>query len=104
MSPTLDSVTETRSIAAMREALQPDAAGMELHDRIRRLYPICRSITGDGVRQTLSILAEEIPLTVEEIPTGTPAYDWIVPRRVYQGRSGRADRRLPCVESPRRRI
>jgi aminopeptidase-like protein len=79
MSPTLDSVTETRSIAAMREALQPDAAGMELHDRIRRLYPICRSITGDGVRQTLSILAEEIPLTVEEIPTGTPAYDWIVP-------------------------
>src|SRR5262249_18464528 len=80
MSATLDSVTETRSIADARKAVQADAAGAELHDRIRRLYPICPSITGDGVRQTLSILAEEIPLTVEEVPTGTPAYDWSVPK------------------------
>jgi len=80
MSSTLDSVTEMRSIAATREMLRPDAAGAELHDRIRRLYPICRSISGDGVRQTLSMLAEEIPLTVEEVPTGTPAYDWSVPK------------------------
>jgi aminopeptidase-like protein len=80
MSTTLDSVTDMRSIAATREALHPDAAGAELHDRIRRLYPICRSITGDGVRQTLTILAEEIRLTVEEVATGTPAYDWSVPK------------------------
>lgn len=47
---------------------------------IHRLYPICRSITGNGVRQTLSILQEFIPLTVHEVPTGTQVLDWTVPR------------------------
>jgi aminopeptidase-like protein len=47
---------------------------------IARLYPICRSITGEGVRQTLSILQEHVPLEIREVPTGTPVFDWIVPR------------------------
>ncbi|MGI8436274.1 MAG: DUF4910 domain-containing protein [Chthoniobacterales bacterium] len=47
---------------------------------IARLYPICRSITGDGVRETLSILSESIPLQVHEVPTGTEIFDWTVPR------------------------
>ena len=47
---------------------------------IRRLYPICRSITGNGVRETLRILQEYIPLAVNEVPTGTPVFDWTVPK------------------------
>ena len=45
-----------------------------------RLFPICRSITGNGLRETLRILQQEIPLTLHEVPTGTPAFDWVVPR------------------------
>jgi len=44
------------------------------------LYPICRSITGEGVRQTLRILLRHIPLEVHEVPTGTPVFDWTVPK------------------------
>ncbi|MBO3746976.1 DUF4910 domain-containing protein [Streptosporangiaceae bacterium NEAU-GS5] len=54
--------------------------GQEMHDLVRRLYPLCRSITGDGVRQTLEIIGESIPIQVSEVATGTPVLDWIVPR------------------------
>src|SRR5262245_47190200 len=54
--------------------------GRRMHDLTETLYPICRSITGDGVRQTLAILKEEIPLTLFEVPTGTPVFDWTVPK------------------------
>lgn len=53
--------------------------GKELHRLIARLYPICRSITGDGVRQTLEILAEFMPLEISEVPSGTRVFDWTVP-------------------------
>jgi aminopeptidase-like protein len=46
----------------------------------RELYPICRSITGNGVRETLRRLAVEIPLKLHEVPTGTPVFDWTVPK------------------------
>jgi aminopeptidase-like protein len=47
---------------------------------MERLFPICRSITGNGVRETLAILREYLPnLVVHEVPSGTPALDWIVP-------------------------
>ena len=45
--------------------------GTEMHDIMVKLYPICRSITGDGVRKTLDIISEQIPLEKHEIPTGT---------------------------------
>jgi len=48
-------------------------------DLLKRLFPICRSITGDGVRQTLEILREVAEFKVVEVPSGTVCYDWIVP-------------------------
>ena len=51
-----------------------------MHILIAELYPICRSITGDGFRQTLRRLREQIPLDYHEVPTGTQVFDWTVPR------------------------
>ncbi|GIV30156.1 MAG: putative polysaccharide biosynthesis protein with aminopeptidase-like domain [Bacteroidia bacterium] len=45
-----------------------------------RLFPICRSITGNGVRETLKIISEIIPLNIHEIPSGTNVFDWTVPK------------------------
>lgn len=57
-----------------------DAVGTEMHNLIAELYPICRSITGDGVRHTLRVLSERIPLEIHEVPTGTRVFDWEVPK------------------------
>jgi len=56
------------------------AVGAAMHELIQELYPICRSITGQGLRQTLSRLALEIPLLQHEVPSGTAVFDWTVPR------------------------
>ena len=63
-------------------APEPDliATGREAYDLVSRLYPICRSITGEGVRQTLKLLQEVIPLDIHEVPTGTGVFDWTVPK------------------------
>ena len=58
----------------------PDGLGAQIHALITRLFPICRSITGDGVRSTLRILSEVAPLEVREVPSGTQVLDWNVPR------------------------
>src|SRR6185437_12014975 len=58
----------------------PPESGRELHGFAAKLYPICRSITGDGIRQTLNIIQEQIPLQISEVPTGTPVFDWTVPK------------------------
>lgn len=57
-----------------------DKAGKEMYQLISELYPLCRSITGNGVRQTLDILKQHVPLTVHEIPSGTKVFDWTVPK------------------------
>lgn len=54
--------------------------GREMHRLMEELYPICRSITGNGVRETLRILQRIIPIDVHEVPSGTRAFDWIVPK------------------------
>ncbi|MFB7365349.1 DUF4910 domain-containing protein [Streptomyces hydrogenans] len=54
--------------------------GEEMHALVKRLYPLCRSITGDGVRATLDIVGEYVPLQVHEVPTGTRVLDWTVPQ------------------------
>jgi len=60
----------------------PDAAtvGDELIELMRELFPIPRSLTGDGVRDTLAVLAREVPIEIVETPTGTEIFDWVVPR------------------------
>jgi aminopeptidase-like protein len=54
--------------------------GEELHQFAAELYPICRSITGDGIRQTLAQIHKRIPLDISEVPTGTQVFDWAVPK------------------------
>ena len=56
-----------------------DLLGAEMYSLIEQLYPICRSITGDGVRRTLEIVRESIPLEIHEVPSGTSVFDWTVP-------------------------
>ncbi len=51
----------------------------ELEKYFDRLWPICRSITGNGLRESFHILQELIPLQLEEIPSGTPVFDWEIP-------------------------
>ena len=67
-------------IAGRKTVLPPDDVGREMYELIAELYPLCRSITGDGVRKTLSILKKHIPLDIHEVPTGTPVFDWTVPK------------------------
>jgi aminopeptidase-like protein len=55
-------------------------AGEWMYRLIEELFPLTRSITGNGVRQTLHILERFIPLKVEEVPSRTPAFDWTVPK------------------------
>lgn len=54
--------------------------GQEMHRFIAELYPICRSITGGGVRETLHLIGKYIPVEIHEIPSGTKVFDWIVPK------------------------
>jgi aminopeptidase-like protein len=57
-----------------------DSLAARMHAAVRELYPICRSITGDGLRQSLRILSRIAPLTLREVPTGTQVFDWTIPR------------------------
>lgn len=54
--------------------------GHSMHQLVAELFPICRSITGEGVRETLRIIQRHIPLTIHEVPTGTKVFDWVVPQ------------------------
>jgi aminopeptidase-like protein len=60
-------------------ATETDSAGRDALELMRRLFPLCRSLTGDGVRATFDVIEEEIPITRTEIPSGTEVFDWIVP-------------------------
>jgi len=55
-------------------------AGDDMMAFIAEAFPICRSITGEGVRRTLAMIGERIPLEIREVLTGTPVFDWTVPR------------------------
>jgi aminopeptidase-like protein len=64
----------------MPDGAESDSLGQRMHDLARRLWPLNRSITGEGTRQTLRILREICPaMTLHEAPSGTAAFDWTVP-------------------------
>lgn len=67
-------------MSSLVRSLEQDLAGREMHALITRLYPLCRSMTGNGVRETLTILREHIPLTIHEVASGTQVFDWTVPK------------------------
>jgi aminopeptidase-like protein len=71
--------TELRPSAA-RPTIDASSVGQQMYEQIAELYPICRSITGDGVRRTLDLIGSKVSLQIHEVPTGTQVFDWKVPR------------------------
>lgn len=57
-----------------------NSIGSEMYHLMENLYPICRSITGNGVRQTLTEIKKYIDLQVHEVPTNTQVFDWTIPK------------------------
>jgi len=66
-------------LAGLLDQKDPGRIGDRLHAFIAELYPLCRSITGDGVRETLRVIGQHLPLKMHEIPSGTNVFDWTVP-------------------------
>jgi aminopeptidase-like protein len=64
----------------LREKIVTKDIGEEIFALAAEIYPICRSITGNGVRDTLGLLAAHIDLEVHEVPTGTAVFGWTIPR------------------------
>jgi aminopeptidase-like protein len=62
------------------ELRTPDDIGAEIYALAAEIFPICRSITGDGVRETLRRIGEHIAIEVHDVPSGTKVFDWTVPR------------------------
>ena len=65
---------------SLSRQLATEDIGQEIFALAAKIYPICRSITGNGVRDTLRELDAHIGLDIHEVPTGTPVFDWTVPR------------------------
>jgi len=68
------------AVSDVKAGINPTDVGEPMYKLVRELYPICRSITGNGVRETLRRVGEHIPLKVHEVPTGTRVFDWTVPK------------------------
>ncbi|SRR5258707_9824193 len=71
--------TSDTFIAELLRKIDARAEGEIAYALIERLYPICRSITGNGVRRSLRLLRETIPLALREVTSDTPVFDWTVP-------------------------
>jgi aminopeptidase-like protein len=70
----------SKNLLQKLEARDLEDLGRQLHQFASELYPICRSITGDGMRQTLAQIQKRIPLETFEVPTGAQVFDWTVPK------------------------
>jgi aminopeptidase-like protein len=72
--------TSDKNPSGLFEGWDPAREGLEAYEIVRELYPLCRSITGDGLRRSLGALRRHVDLTVSEVPTGTAVFDWVVPK------------------------
>ena len=63
-----------------RAYVVPEGSGTAMHALIRDLFPICRSITGEGFRDSLRELAQVVPISLTDVATGTHVFDWTVPK------------------------
>ncbi len=70
---------ENVSLEKLKSREDCTALGERAYEFVREIFPICRSITGEGVRQTLDLVGQRIPLTRYEVPSGTQVFDWQVP-------------------------
>jgi aminopeptidase-like protein len=68
------------TLSAIRQRLDLGDLGRQMYACVEDLYPLCRSITGDDLRETLRRLGRDLPLTLHEVPSGTPAFDWTIPK------------------------
>ena len=76
----MGSKKRTAAVPRARQKAKDLELGRAMHEMIGELYPICRSITGEGFRRSLEIIAGHIPLVKQEVPTGTRVFDWTVPK------------------------
>ena len=67
------------SVSGLRASADFGQLGQDMHEFVSELYPICRSITGAGIRETLHRIQRKVPLRIHEVASGTPVFDWIVP-------------------------
>jgi aminopeptidase-like protein len=67
-------------IAEVRAGLDRAGVGESMYRAVEDLYPICRSITGEGLRETLRYVGARIPLDLREVASGTEVLDWTIPR------------------------
>ncbi len=75
------SSVEPTAVEHVGSVAAPDpATGQTIHALVAEIFPICRSITGDGVRETLRVLQRHAPIEIREIASGTKVFDWTVPR------------------------
>ena len=59
---------------------QENKISHDMYELIKELYPLCRSITGNGVRTTHDIIRKRVQIQTHEIASGTKVYDWVVPK------------------------
>src|SRR5439155_10821488 len=71
---------DRQRLAEAIETLDLECEGAVLYNMVQDLYPICRSITGEGVRRSLRLLQRHVPLSIREVPSGTQVFDWTVPK------------------------
>jgi aminopeptidase-like protein len=69
-----------RDMQVFGNGVRPEIIGRDMYQLMSELYPLCRSITGNGVRKTLQLLRHQISLEIYEVPSGTKVYDWTVPK------------------------
>src|SRR5215813_3594403 len=74
-----ESVAPAGQLKSGMSDFNSEGKGAEAYAIVEALYPICRSITGDGVRESLRLLQQTVPLQINEVASGTQVFDWIVP-------------------------